>query len=61
MSLLIPSHSCTANTSKMNIKSTNYPIICMFPHCFRIMLKRNHRQHCKSLHNISLEEDLPES
>ena len=60
MSELLPSHNFTAKTSKMAIKSRNYPIICIVPHCFRIMLKRNYLTHCKSFHNISLEEDLPE-
>ena len=62
MSKQISPHDDTfAFLKYMTAKSRNCPIICMLPHCFRIMLKQNYRKHCKSFHNFTLEDDLPES
>ncbi len=61
MSLPVTSLDCSeSKTLNVTLNRKNYPIICMLPHCYRIMLKQNLRKHCISLHNFTLEDDLPE-
>ena len=39
------------------LKSEDYPIICLFPNCYRIMLKKSYQLHCLRYHKLSAQND----